>query len=70
MPKSDFTTALERPQAPKNTQVRPIDRKPLLVKLPPDQVKEVKRLALELDTTIQELMSEAVSMMLTRYGGR
>ena len=68
-PPVDLSTALHSSQ-PKAAEFggSSQERRQLLVKLPPEQVRELKRLAADLDTTMQSLVSEALAMMLARYG--
>ena len=45
------------------------DRKALLLRLDPAVVKRLKLLAVERDTTVQQLGEEALRLLFERYGG-
>ena len=68
MSKSDLERALHRSvPAPDKPTTKYRDRKSLLVKLPPEQIKALKQLALDLDCSMQDLVSQEIAKMLKRH---
>lgn len=67
MSKSDFENAPQRSVPPAPEPVKHRDRKSLLIKLPPDQIKALKQLALDLDCSMQELVSQEIAKLLKRH---
>ncbi len=67
MSKSDFENAPQRSVPPAPEPVKYRDRKSLLIKLPPDQIKALKQLALDLDCSMQELVSQEIAKLLKRH---
>ena len=67
MSKSDFERALHRSVPPDPEPVKHSDRKSLLIKLPPDQIKALKQLALDLDCSMQDLVSKEIAKLLKRH---
>ena len=67
MSKSDFERALHRSVPPDPKPVKHSDRKSLLIKLQPDQIKALKQLALDLDCSMQDLVSKEIAKLLKRH---
>ena len=67
MSKSDLERALHRSVPPDPEPVKYRDRKSLLIKLPPDQIRALKQLALDLDCSMQDLVSQEITKLLKRH---
>ncbi len=67
MSKSDYERTQHRSVPPGPEPVKYRDRKALLIKLPPDQIKALKQLALDLDCSMQDLVSKEIAELLKRH---
>ena len=67
MSKSDFEKAIKRTSPAVTEPVKAQDRKAMIIKLPPEQIKALKRLALDLDCTMQNLVSQEIVKLLKRH---
>ena len=66
MSKSDFEKPNHRALADTNN-MKPQKRKAIIIKLPPEQIKALKQLALDRDSTMQDVVSQEITKMLKRH---
>ena len=66
MSKSDFEKPNRRALADTNN-MKPQKRKAIIIKLPPEQIKALKQLALDRDSTMQDVVSQEITKMLKRH---
>ncbi len=68
MSQSNFENSQHHRNPPSAAEpVKPRDRKAMIVKLSPEQIKALKQLALDLDSTMQELVSQEIAKLLKRH---
>ena len=67
MSKSDFERTVQRSTPETGKPIKQRDRKAVLIKLTPEQIKALKQLALDLDCTMQDLVSQEIIKLLKRH---
>ena len=65
MSTSDFEKPNRRVLAD-TKNMNPQKRKAIIIKLPPEQIKALKQLALDRDSTMQDVVSQEITKMLKR----